>query len=60
MEREKQRLIKLKKKLPVYFKKYMILGACNPSFAYEALPAEDKIETMFACNILIIEQNEPA
>jgi uncharacterized protein (DUF302 family) len=33
----------LKKKLDVDFKKYRILGACNPSFAYKALQVEDKI-----------------
>jgi uncharacterized protein (DUF302 family) len=47
---------KLKEKLGVDFKKYKILGACNPSFAYKALQAEDKIGTMLPCNIIIIEQ----
>lgn len=46
----------LKKKLDVDFKKYKILGACNPPFAYEALKAEDKIGTMLPCNIIVIEQ----
>ncbi|MEO8853626.1 MAG: DUF302 domain-containing protein, partial [Ginsengibacter sp.] len=41
----------LKKKLDVDFKKYRILGACNPHFAYEALKAEDKIGAMLPCNI---------
>ncbi|MCK4984039.1 MAG: DUF302 domain-containing protein, partial [Desulfobacterales bacterium] len=36
----------LKKKLDVDFKKYKILGACNPHFAYQALQEEDKIGTM--------------
>ncbi|WP_347925564.1 DUF302 domain-containing protein [Pontimicrobium sp. SW4] len=45
----------LKKKLNVDFKKYKILGACNPSFAYKALLAEDKIGTMLPCNIIIQE-----
>jgi uncharacterized protein (DUF302 family) len=40
----------------VDFKKYKILGACNPSFAYEALKAEDKIGTMLPCNVIVIEQ----
>jgi len=45
----------LKKKLNVDFKKYKILGACNPPFAYKALQAEDKIGTMLPCNIIIQE-----
>lgn len=47
---------KLKEKLNVDFKRYTILGACNPPFAYKALQAEDKIGTMLPCNILVIEQ----
>jgi uncharacterized protein (DUF302 family) len=39
--------------LNVDFKKYRILGACNPSFAFEALKAEDKIGTMLPCNVII-------
>jgi uncharacterized protein (DUF302 family) len=46
----------LKKKLDVDFKKYMILGACNPPFAYKALQAEDKIGAMLPCNVVVIEQ----
>jgi len=49
---------KLKEKLEVDFKKYTILGACNPSFAYKALQVEDKIGTMLPCNVLVIEQAE--
>lgn len=45
----------LKEKLNVDFKKYKILGACNPPFAYKALQAEDKIGTMLPCNIIIQE-----
>jgi len=47
---------KLKEKLDVEFKKYTVLGACNPAFAYKALQAEDKIGTMLPCNVLVIEQ----
>lgn len=47
---------KLKEKLGVDFKRYVILGACNPAFAYKALQIEDKIGTMLPCNILVIEQ----
>ena len=45
----------LKKKLDVDFKKYKILGACNPPFAYKALQSEDKIGTMLPCNIIVQE-----
>jgi uncharacterized protein (DUF302 family) len=47
---------KLKEKLNVDFKKYKILGACNPAYAYKALQAEEKIGTMLPCNILIIDK----
>jgi uncharacterized protein (DUF302 family) len=49
---------KLKEKLDVNFKKYTILGACNPSFAYKALSLEDKIGTMLPCNVLVIDQGQ--
>jgi uncharacterized protein (DUF302 family) len=45
----------LKKKLDVDFKKYRILGACNPHFAFKALQAEDKIGTMLPCNVIVQE-----
>lgn len=48
----------LKKKLDVDFKKYKILGACNPPYAYKALQAEDKIGTMLPCNVIVIEQEK--
>jgi uncharacterized protein (DUF302 family) len=47
---------KLKEKLGVEFKRYRILGACNPGYAYKALQAEDKIGTMLPCNVLVIDQ----
>lgn len=46
----------LKKKLGQDFHNYKILGACNPSFAYKALLAEDKIGTMLPCNIIVQEK----
>ena len=45
----------LKKKLDVDFKKYQILGACNPPFAYKALQAENKIGAMLPCNVIVQE-----
>lgn len=48
----------LKKKLDVDFKKYRILGACNPHFAHEALKAEDKIGAMLPCNVIVQEHED--
>ena len=47
----------LKKKLDVDFRKYKILGACNPHFAHEALLAEDTIGTMLPCNVIVQERD---
>lgn len=48
----------LKKKLDVDFKKYRILGACNPEFAHLALQHEDKIGTMLPCNVIVEEHED--
>ena len=45
----------LKKKLDVDFRRYKILGACNPHFAHQALLAEDRIGTMLPCNVIVQE-----
>ena len=47
----------LKKKLDVDFRRYQILGACNPPFAYKALQAEEKIGTMLPCNVIVQEKD---
>jgi uncharacterized protein (DUF302 family) len=49
---------KLKEKLNVDFRKYTILGACNPPYAYKALQTEDKIGTMLPCNVIVQELSE--
>ena len=49
---------KLKEKLGIEFRKYKILGACNPPFAHQALSLEDKIGTMLPCNVIVQEISE--
>jgi len=46
---------KLKVKLNVDFRKYKILGACNPAYAYKALQMEDKVGTMLPCSVIVQE-----
>jgi len=46
----------LKQKINVDFKKYKILGACNPPFAYKALLSEEKIGLMLPCNFIVYEK----
>ena len=47
---------KLKEKLGIEFKKYMILGACNPPSAHKAILAEENIGLMLPCNVVIYER----
>jgi len=46
---------KLKEKLDVDFRKYIILGACSPSHALKALEQEDKIGTLLPCSVILQE-----
>lgn len=47
----------LKKKIGADFKKYRILGACNPHFAHKALQTEDKLGILLPCNV-VVEEHE--
>jgi len=47
----------LKKKLDVDFPRYVILGACNPPFAHQALKAEEEIGLLLPCNVIVYEKH---
>jgi uncharacterized protein (DUF302 family) len=47
----------LKKKLGVDYPRYVILGACNPTFAHQALQHEPRIGTMLPCNVIVREDH---
>ncbi len=48
----------LKKKLNADFRRYKILGACNPPFAHQALQAEEYIGAMLPCNVIVQEKGK--
>jgi uncharacterized protein (DUF302 family) len=47
---------KIKEKLNIDIRKYLILGACNPAYAYKAMKAEEMIGVMLPCNVIIIDR----
>jgi uncharacterized protein (DUF302 family) len=47
----------LKKKIDVDFKKYVILGACNPPLAHKALESEEQLGLLLPCNVIVYENN---
>ncbi len=50
----------LKNRIGVDFRKYKILGACNPQFAHKALTAEDKVGVFLPCNVVVQEHENGA
>jgi uncharacterized protein (DUF302 family) len=47
---------KFKEKLGIDFPNYVILGACNPPYAHQAIQAEEDIGLMLPCNVIIYEK----
>ena len=48
----------LQKKLGIEMDKYLIMGACNPEFAYRALHAEKEMGLLMPCNTIAYEQDD--
>ena len=48
----------LRDKIGADFRRYTILGACNPVLAHEALRLEDKVGAMLPCNVVVQAKGE--
>ncbi|HSD62633.1 MAG TPA: DUF302 domain-containing protein [Ignavibacteriaceae bacterium] len=48
----------LKKKINVDFKKYVILGACNPTLAHRGLESEEELGLLLPCNVIVYEKDD--
>jgi uncharacterized protein (DUF302 family) len=49
---------KFKEKLGIDFKKYAILGACNPPFAHKVVQEDENMGLMLPCNVVVYEKGE--
>lgn len=48
----------LKKKIGAEFKRYVILGACNPNLAHRALQSEESLGLLLPCNLIVYEEGD--
>jgi len=48
----------LKKKLDKGFRRYVILGACNPAYAYQSLGVDLDVGLLLPCNVIVYETDD--